>query len=409
MSSEAMLRILLVDDQATIHEDYRKILGRQPGDTATAISKAAAALFGDDPDSPVEWEGFDLDSAYQGQDGVALVQQSVEEGRPYAMAFVDIRMPPGWNGIETVRHIWEVDPEILIVICSAYSDYSWDEMVKRLGRSDRYLILKKPFDNIEVRQCAMALTERWKISRTDVLTGLLNRRAFRSHLDLEWGRATRHGLPLACAMLDLDDFKCVNDTLGHLAGDSALAAAAHALKANCRATDLVCRYGGDEFCVLLPHTGQEQAATWAEHARQAIAATSVTVADRSIAIAASFGVAHRLDGDDGAHRLVERADRALMCAKNTGRNHVVLFSHASEPPGSLMRGDPTAAAIVAAAPAVVSSAGGPGQLVQYVQFPSTCAPVEEIAMATNAAGLTDTIIGAAPTWQPSLSAFASRS
>jgi diguanylate cyclase (GGDEF)-like protein len=407
MSSDAMLRILLVDDQATIHEDYRKILGHQPGDTATAISKAAAALFGDDPDSAIEWEGFELDSAYQGQDGVALVQRAVEEGRPYAMAFVDIRMPPGWNGIETVRHIWEVDPEILIVICSAYSDYSWDEMVKRLGRSDRYLILKKPFDNIEVRQCAMALTERWKISRTDVLTGLLNRRAFRSHLDLEWGRATRHGLPLACAMLDLDDFKCVNDTLGHLAGDSALAAAAQALQAKCRATDLVCRYGGDEFCVLLPHTGEVQAATWAEHARQAIAATSV--ADRSVALAASFGIAELLAGDDGPHRLVERADRALMCAKNTGRNHVVLFSQASQPRGSLMRGDPTTAAIVAAAPVLLSPAGAAGQLVQYVQFPATCAPVEDIVMAQNAAGLTDTIIGALPNWQPRLSDFPSRS
>ncbi len=94
----------------------------------------------------------------QGQQGFELVQRSIEEGRPYAVAFVDIRMPPGWDGVETVARIWEVDPEILVVICSAYSDYSWEEMVRRLGRNDRFLILKKPFDNIEVRQCAMALT-----------------------------------------------------------------------------------------------------------------------------------------------------------------------------------------------------------------------------------------------------------
>ena len=139
----------------------------------------------------IDWEGFDLSSAMQGQQGFELVQRSIEEGRPYAVAFVDIRMPPGWDGVETVCPIWEVDPEILVVFCSAYSDYSWEEMVRRLGRNDRFLILKKPFDNIEVRQCAMALTERWSVSRTDVLTGLLNRRAFQGHLKLEWSRAMR--------------------------------------------------------------------------------------------------------------------------------------------------------------------------------------------------------------------------
>jgi DNA-binding LytR/AlgR family response regulator len=181
MSQQRSYRILLIDDQETIHEDYRKVLGANRG-SVSALSEAAASLFEDDERAPaVEWQGFELDSALQGRDGFELVQRSIEEGRPYAMAFVDIRMPPGWDGIETVRRIWEVDPEILIVICSAYSDYSWEEMVKELGRNDRFLILKKPFDNIEVRQCAMALTERWSVSRTDVLTGLLNRRAFQGH------------------------------------------------------------------------------------------------------------------------------------------------------------------------------------------------------------------------------------
>ncbi len=94
-----------------------------------------------------------------------MVEKSLAEGRPYAVAFVDIRMPPGWDGIQTVREIWSIDPEILIVLCSAYSDYSWDDIVAQLGRTDRFLILRKPFENVEVRQCAAALTERWLISR----------------------------------------------------------------------------------------------------------------------------------------------------------------------------------------------------------------------------------------------------
>jgi len=144
-------RILLIDDQQGIHDDYRKVLApcQQP---SAALDQAAADLFDEELVSPVVWEGFELDSALQGEEGLELVRRSLDEGRPYAMAFVDIRMPPGWDGVQTVCKIWEVDPEILVVICSAYSDYSWEDMVARMGRSDRFLILKKPFDNIEVRQ-----------------------------------------------------------------------------------------------------------------------------------------------------------------------------------------------------------------------------------------------------------------
>jgi two-component system cell cycle response regulator len=331
MSQNKPFRILLIDDQEDIHRDYQKILGKQET-TNAAVNKAAADLFGDDPTMFVDWEGFELSSALQGQDGFELVQRAIEEGHPYSVAFVDIRMPPGWDGIETVRRIWEVDPEILIVICSAYSDYSWEDMITQLGRNDRFLILKKPFDNIEVRQCAMALTERWSVSRTDMLTGLLNRRAFHGHLQLEWNRSIRHEFPLACAMLDLDYFKRVNDTLGHQAGDLVIKTVADLLHASCRASDYVCRYGGEEMCVLLPHTDEEGAAAWAEHARQAIEIASIPIGDRIIHVTASFGITERLEGDDGVAQVMDRADQALMTAKKLGRNLVVRYSslHGSE-------------------------------------------------------------------------------
>jgi diguanylate cyclase (GGDEF)-like protein len=307
MNQKSTYRILLIDDQETIHEDYRKVLGIQPH-SSTALAKAAAELFDDDSTPMVDWEGFELDSAFQGEQGLELVQKAIDEGRPYALAFVDIRMPPGWDGIQTVRRIWDVDPEILIVICSAYSDYSWEEMVQQLGRNDRFLILKKPFDNIEVRQCAMALTERWGVSRTDVLTGLLNRRAFDGHFQLEWSHAERHDLPLACALVDLDYFKRVNDALGHTAGDLVLKAIAQQLQANCRVTDYVCRYGGEEFCVLMRHTDEQGAAVWAEHAREAIAATAVIVDGRSLQVTASVGISERLGEADTVEELIDRAE-----------------------------------------------------------------------------------------------------
>ncbi len=329
MSTRAPYRVLLIDDQEAIHEDYRKILGKQLP-AALAVSRAAAELFGDDAANGIEWEGFDLSSAMQGQQGFELVQRSMQEGRPYAVAFVDIRMPPGWDGVETVCRIWEVDPEILVVICSAYSDYSWEEMVRKLGRNDRFLILKKPFDNIEVRQCAMALTERWSVSRTDVLTGLLNRRAFQRHLKLEWGRAVSKNTPLSCAMVDLDYFKRVNDTLGHQAGDMVLKRLAELLQAHCRATDYLCRYGGEELCVLLPDADEEVAAAWAERARHAIESTVVTVGERAVRVTASIGVSQVTGAADSAEQLIDRADQALIVAKKLGRNRVMVASAMSE-------------------------------------------------------------------------------
>src|SRR5688572_21676087 len=154
-------RILVIDDNQAIHQDFRKILGPGRG-TASGLALTEGLLFGDAP--PSERQGvFEIDSAFQGQEGLALIQKSLEEKRPYAMAFVDVRMPPGWDGIETIARIWQEYPDLQVVVCTAYSDYSWEEMVAKLGRSDRLVILKKPFDNIEVLQLASALTEKWAL------------------------------------------------------------------------------------------------------------------------------------------------------------------------------------------------------------------------------------------------------
>ncbi len=106
---------------------------------------------------------FEVSPAYQGQEGLRMLRKEFEAGLPYAMAFVDVRMPPGWDGIETSARLWEVDPCLQIVICTAYMDYCWEEMVAKLGRTDRFVILKKPFDAVEVLQLASALTEKWRL------------------------------------------------------------------------------------------------------------------------------------------------------------------------------------------------------------------------------------------------------
>jgi signal transduction histidine kinase len=156
-------RILVVDDNPSIQADFRKILSHSQ-DSAAGLRDMEASLFGEKSVvRPVVT--FEVDCATQGQEGYNMVLEAMKSGRPYATAFVDVRMPPGWDGIETVERIWQDYPDLQVVICTAYSDYSWDDIVKKLGHSDQLLILKKPFDNIEVMQMAQALTEKWYLTR----------------------------------------------------------------------------------------------------------------------------------------------------------------------------------------------------------------------------------------------------
>ncbi len=157
---DAIHRILVVDDNSAIHEDFRKILANSPA--RDDFEDEDAAFFGT-PAAPTERASFDLDFASQGLEALDLVTDATREGRRYSMVFMDVRMPPGLDGIETTARLWEIDPDLQVVICTAYSDYSWEEMVGRLGRTDRLLILKKPFDMIEVVQCAHALTGKWSL------------------------------------------------------------------------------------------------------------------------------------------------------------------------------------------------------------------------------------------------------
>ena len=172
-------RILVIDDNRTIHEDFRKIL--IPAVVPSDLQQARAALFGDKVASSTV-EPFDVDFVDQGQQGFDRVYAARKCGHPYALAVVDMRMPPGWDGLTTIERIWAADPEIQVVICTAYSDLSWNEIASRLGVTDRLLILRKPFDSIEVQQIASALTRKWELGRearlkVDELAALVDERS----------------------------------------------------------------------------------------------------------------------------------------------------------------------------------------------------------------------------------------
>lgn len=350
-------RILIVDDNPAIHRDFDKILGAG-GEPAAELASVESLLFGDAPANARERARYALEFASQGQEGVERVQRAAASGRPFAIAFIDMRMPPGWDGLETIERLWAVDPDVQVVICSAHSDYDWSDVVKRLGQTDRLLVLKKPFEPIEVLQCASALARKWQHERTlraqvetlenvvaartekleaanrqlrhlathDALTGLPNRVLLDDRLAQAMAHANRDGQPFAALVVDLDRFKLINDSLGHRAGDAVLDEVSRRLGSVVRDIDTVARTGGDEFIVVIsPSAAPEDALAIAHRAKEALRAP-MAVCGVELHVTCSIGVAYYPTDASSADSLIARADAAMYCAKQRGRNNVQCFA-----------------------------------------------------------------------------------
>lgn len=162
-------RILIVDDISSIHLDFKKILNptNSSNDYLNKMNESMNLSFSKKPKLPP----FQIDSAFQSLDAVYKVKKSVLDGNPYALAFVDVQMPPGEDGVDTIAHLWSIDPNIQIVICTAYAKYSWEDLINRFGETDSLFILKKPFDTIEVIQLACSLTKKWNL-KNQILSNL---------------------------------------------------------------------------------------------------------------------------------------------------------------------------------------------------------------------------------------------
>lgn len=155
-------RILIVDDNQGIHRDFTLALVNDLSNPH--LQATEERVFGGIAQSPVIKPVYALEHAMNGLEGIEKVLESVRLTQPFQLAFIDIRMP-GIDGVETVERIWKLDEEIQVVFCTAYADYSWDDLARRLGHTDKALVLKKPFDYIEVVQMASTLTEKWRLAR----------------------------------------------------------------------------------------------------------------------------------------------------------------------------------------------------------------------------------------------------
>lgn len=177
-------KIIIIDDNPGIHEDFKTILSRRNGNPQ--LESLENELFGYSNSKEYDSVNFQLGFALQGQEGIEEVRQAVAEKQPYQLAFIDMRMPPGLNGLLTTQEIWKIDPDIQIVLCTAFSDFSWEEINKHLGVTNNLLILKKPFDSNEIAQMALTLTQKWHLAKQakikhDELENKVNQRTSELH------------------------------------------------------------------------------------------------------------------------------------------------------------------------------------------------------------------------------------
>lgn len=348
-SGRANRRILIVDDTASIHADFRKILCVDANNHAS-LDSIEETLFGN---APAVRQTFVLDSAYQGQEALELVNKALAANTPYALVFIDMRMPPGWDGLETIEQLWNVDPNLQIALCTAYSDYSFEAIEARLTYDDQLLILKKPFDDLEIRQMATALTWKWQLAQDaaakliglertiearvqellkvshllqyDALTELPNSTLLGDRLTQAITVCRRHGSQLAVMFIGLDRFKRINNALGYPVGDEMLKLVSQSLVATVRESDSVFRYGSDEFVLILNDIKHPQQTQYIAEKLLAAVSTAHYVAGHDLSVTASLGISVYPDDSSSAVELIKKAETAMRAIKERGPNNFSFF------------------------------------------------------------------------------------
>ena len=376
---ERLSRILVVDDNKDIHEDIKYILDSSDhSDNSLETRFLKDELFGEEADSEkfVVNIKYRIDDAYQGEEAIRMVESAQIEKYPYALIFMDVRMPPGIDGIKAIEEIWKIEPNTEVVICTAYSDYSWEQILSKLGQNDHLLFIKKPFDNVSVKQIALTSTTKWKLQRQnkvyignlefevekrtqelrvlvtkltaeitlreekekllaynahyDSLTDLLNRRSFYSVLSSVISKNNSLSESFSLFFMDVDDFKNVNDAMGHDIGDKLLVEISMRIReilGGCTystsellpASNLpraIFRLGGDEFTAIVAEGDRCRLAEIADSLMEKIREPYM-ISGHEINISCSVGISIFPEDSTTADMLLKNSDIALYEAKKT--------------------------------------------------------------------------------------------
>ncbi len=276
--------------------------------------------------------GYDVDIAENGARALVTVEE-----REFDLVFAEIRMPV-MDGMEFLRKAKDLNPHLDIIMMTGYASVDVAVEAMKLGAFD---FITKPFNLDHIRIVAERAAERKKLrkqaeegeyykqlSLTDGLTELYNHRHFYKLLDIEVSRSERKGCKFCLLMIDMDDFKVYNDSLGHTNGDYALRFLAWLLKHHARMSDMVCRYGGEEFSIILTETDQAEGKMAAERFRRVVEETEIENQEvlPSGNMTISLGLAAFPDDSRSPDELVKKADDAMYEAKRQGKNRVVVWS-----------------------------------------------------------------------------------
>jgi diguanylate cyclase (GGDEF)-like protein len=348
-------RVLVINRDARAHDAIHRILGPEKGAEAALLDAERAPRGKSDACSSRQC--FEVDTAKEASAGVQLVQRAVEAGRPYALAFVEMQKSQGSDGLGTIQRLWAADPHLQVVMSSAQTDYDWSRVIARLDYSDKLLVVKQPFDPVEVRQCASSQARKWHNEQTlrrhvesveqviedrtrgleaanrqlrhlathDSLTGLPNRILLEDRLSQAIAHAARDGHTFAVAIFDLDRFKVINDSFGHAIGDELLKEVARRLQGIARSIDTVVRLGGDEFVMIIDHLSKPTDAQAV--AQRAIAALQqpLRIGENDVNSLASVGIALYPQDGNSVETLMAHADAAMYFVKQHGRNNIQYF------------------------------------------------------------------------------------
>jgi diguanylate cyclase (GGDEF)-like protein len=295
--------------------------------------------------------GYDVMVACDGAEALTLLER---DDAP-SLIILDWMMP-GMTGVEVCRRIRERDSEPYTYILLLTSKSQKEDLIEGMeAGADDYIT--KPFDQNELQvrlragtrlvdlqaQLLKAREDLREQATHDSLTRLWNRSSILSELSRELARSERDGGPLGVVIVDLDHFKQVNDTYGHLAGDAVLREAARRMQTGIRQYDSIGRYGGEEFLILFPGSSEAECYAQADRLRKQLAGAEMSVNDTALHITASFGVTTALPGEPWTEEaLIRKADEALYLAKKSGRNRVKILSYNSEPVEISAAVEPTA-------------------------------------------------------------------
>jgi diguanylate cyclase (GGDEF)-like protein len=377
---ERSKKILIADDNRDIHEDIKYILDSSASAMLdyqeTKLLKDE--LFGEESDfvknDIIVDIKYRIEDAYQGQDAVKMVESARNSGDPYSVIFMDVRMPPGIDGIQAIEQIWRIDPDVEIVICTAYSDYSWDQIISKLGQNDNLLFIRKPFDSVSLKQITLAMATKWNLKRQiaehienleqqvekrtqeltvlvekltaeillregkerllahsayyDSLTDLLNRRSFYSSLPIITMGDSFDYDEFSIFFIDIDDFKEINDVMGHDVGDRLLIETAERIKEvlgenACAISDpagrdvaakAIYRLGGDEFTAIINAAEKEKTAKIAQDLINSVK-RPFFISGFEINVSCCIGISTYPQDSISSEVLLKYADIALYEAK----------------------------------------------------------------------------------------------